>query len=83
MKNERLLMDIAAECASLSVKDSYKYPGFVETFDDCFSEYLDQLVCGDYMTYLRAWLGSQIEEGNKNAIMAMKNIIRYRLGLLA
>jgi hypothetical protein len=83
MKNERLLMDIAAECASLSVKDSYKYPGFVETFDDCFSEYLDQLVCGDYMTYLRAWLGTEIAEGNKEAIKAMKDIIKYRLDLLS
>lgn len=82
MRNEKLLVDIATECASISMANAHKYPDNMFTFNDCYTEYLDQLVCGDYMTYLRAWLGNEIEEGSKSAIEAMKNIIKYRLGLL-
>lgn len=83
MQNESLLISIAAECANISMGNAYKYPGYIFTFDDLFIEYLDQLACGDYMTYLRAWLGTEIAEGNKEANKAMKNIIKYRLDLLS
>lgn len=55
-----------------------------ETADDleldvCIKEYTEQFEDGSYMTCLRTWLGYMVEKGNKKAIEAMKNLIRYRL----
>lgn len=49
------------------------------TMQECVKEYTDQFDEGSYCEYLRSWIGYMIEQGNKEAIDILKDIIRYRL----
>ncbi|WP_242831340.1 hypothetical protein [Desulfitobacterium dehalogenans] len=49
------------------------------TKHECASEYYDQFEDGSYELWLRGWLGLMIEDGSKEAIEIMKDLIRYRL----
>jgi hypothetical protein len=50
------------------------------TLQDYIIEYTEQFDEGSYLTYLRAWLGYMIEQGNADAVEIMKNLIKYKLG---
>lgn len=47
--------------------------------EDCLEEYSEQFEDGSYELWLRGWLGLMIEDGSKEAVEIMKNLIRYRL----
>jgi len=48
--------------------------------DEIFiNEYKNQLQTSEHNEYLRSYIGSEIEAGNKKAIEVMKLIIRFNL----
>lgn len=49
------------------------------TKQECISEYYEQFEDGSYELWLRGWLGLMIENGSKEAVEIMKDLIRYRL----
>ncbi|WP_242831827.1 hypothetical protein [Desulfitobacterium hafniense] len=49
------------------------------TTRECIEEYYEQFEDGSYELWLRGWLGLMIEDGHKEAVEIMKDLIRYRL----
>lgn len=49
------------------------------TEQECIGEYQEQFEDGSYELWLRGWLGLMIEEGSREAVKIMKDLIRYRL----
>ena len=74
MTIKRLKTEIIRKAAELAHKnDPYL------TKQECMEEYHEQFEDGSYELWLRGWLGLMIENGHKEAIDIMKDLIRYRL----
>ena len=69
---------IAARAAQLAVCTADDDIGLDITREECYQEYMDQLQNNDYQC-LRMWIGSQIEEGVREAVEIMKMLIRIGL----
>lgn len=71
-----LKLSIIRRAAELSYKTA---EGGIATLEEYQQEYTEQFEEGSYNQYLRVFLGCMVEQGNKEAISVMKDIIRYNL----
>lgn len=69
--------EIAARCAKLAVTTESNETGLM--YEDYLNEYLEQFESGEYLIYLKIWIGYMVEEGNKEAIEIMKLLIKSNL----
>lgn len=75
MAKEQVRNAIITKSAELACKvDKLNTP-----MHEFVTEYTEQFDEDSYCNYLRVWLGYMIEQGCKEAIDIMKNLIRYRM----